>query len=57
MASSEMTQLRFETAFVCGLLLSYGMGVVDEELTVVLLLFMIAVMLSMLKYRYQRDKT
>lgn len=57
MASVEMTQLRIETVVLIALMLLYGTDRMSGETAMVLLLFVIASMLSMLKYDMRRGET
>lgn len=56
MASVEMTQLRIETVVLIALMLMYGTDRMNTETAIVLLLFVIAAMLSMLKYDQRRGE-
>ena len=55
MASIDKTQLQIETVILMGLLLGYGVNRISPESMVVVLLFVIAAMLSMLKYRVNQQ--
>lgn len=57
MASVEMTQLRIETVVLIALMVLYGVDRMSGETAMVLLLFVIASMLSMLKYDVRRGET
>ena len=57
MASVEMTQLRIETVVLIALMVLYGVDRMSGETAMVLLLFVIASMLSMLKYDMKRGET
>lgn len=59
MASIDKTQLQIETVILMGLLLGYGVDRISPESMVVVLLFIVAAQMSMLKYHVvkRRDET